>query len=84
MTETSVRKFGSRLAGVVDRHGVIVDGNERSEVYAEVGLNDVQIVKGDPSKPLFVQYDDLDLSDPDNPARELQVALHRSAVTSFC
>lgn len=83
MTETSVRKFGSRLPGVVDRHGVIIDGNERSEVYAEVGLTDVQIVKGDPSRPLFVQYDDLDLSDPANPARELQVALHRSAVTSF-
>ncbi len=83
MTETSVRKFGSRLPGVVDRHGVIIDGNERSEVYAEVGLTDVQIVKADPSRPLFVQYDDLDLSDPANPARELQVALHRSAVTSF-
>ena len=83
MTEACVRKFGARLPGVLDRRGVIIDGNERSEVYAEVGLEDVQIVKADPSKPLFVQYDDLDLSDPNNPARELQVALHRSAVTSF-
>lgn len=83
MTEASVRKFGARLPGVVDRNGVIIDGNERSEVYADVGLEDVQIIKADPSKPLFVQYDDLDLSDPANPARELQVALHRSAVTSF-
>lgn len=83
MTEQSVRKFGSRLPGVLDKHGTIIDGNERSEVYAEVGLDDVQIVKADPSKPLFVQYDDLDLSDPTNPARELQIALHRSAVTSF-
>jgi hypothetical protein len=68
MTETSVRKFGSRLPGVLDRNRKIIDGNERSEVYAEVGLTDVQIVKGDPSRPLFVQYDDLDLSDPNNPA----------------
>lgn len=83
MTEASVRKFGARLPGVLDRNRKIIDGNERSEVYADVGLTDVQIIKADPSKPLFVQYDDLDLSDPANPARELQVALHRSAVTSF-
>ena len=83
MTEASVRKFGARLAGVLDRNGRIIDGNERHEVYGEVGLEDVQIIKGDPSRPLFVQYDDLDLADPANPARELQVALHRSAVTSF-
>ena len=83
MTEASVRKFGARLPGVLDRNCKIIDGNERSEVYADVGLTDVQIIKADPSKPLYVQYDDLDLSDPHNPARELQVALHRSAVTSF-
>lgn len=83
MTEQSVRKFGARLAGVVDKNGVIIDGNERSEVYAEVGIDDVVIVDADPTKPVFLRYADLDLSDPANPARELQVALHRSAVESF-
>lgn len=83
MTEQSVRKFGARLAGVVDKNGVIIDGNERSEVYAEVGIDDVVIVDADPTKPVFLRYSDLDLSDPKNPARELQVALHRSAVESF-
>lgn len=83
MTEQSVRKFGARLAGVVDKHGVIIDGNERSEVYADVGLEDVVIIDADPTKPVFLRYGDLDLADPTNPARELQVALHRSAVESF-
>jgi len=83
MTEQSVRKFGARLAGVVDKNGIIIDGNERSEVYADVGLDDVVIVDADPTKPVFLRYTDLDLADPANPARELQVALHRSAVTSY-
>lgn len=83
LTRKSIEKFGARLAGVVDRNGVIIDGNDRQVAYGELDLSEVEIVKANPSKPVYLQFDDLDLADPDNPARELQVALHRSAVESW-
>jgi hypothetical protein len=83
MLRRSIEKFGSREAGTIDKNGKIVGGNHRHEVYGEMDLEDVQIVKGDPSKPLFVQYDDLDLDDPENEAQELSVALNRAAQESI-
>jgi site-specific DNA-methyltransferase (adenine-specific) len=79
MLNQSVGKFGSREAGTVDKNGFIVGGNNRHTAYGALGIDDIQIIKADPNKPVFLQYDDLDLTDPDNPARELSVALNRSA-----
>lgn len=81
--QKSVRKFASREAGTLDRHGNIVGGNNRAQVYAELGLDEITIVKADASRPVFIQYDDLDLTDPQNPARELSVALNRAAQLSI-
>lgn len=83
LTRRSIEKFGARLAGVVDRNGVIIDGNDRFDAYAEVDLTEVQIIEADPERPVYLKFEDLDLSDPTNPARELQLALHRSAAESF-
>lgn len=83
LTRKSIEKFGARLAGIVDRNGVIVDGNDRQIAYGEIDLNEVEVIKANPERPVYLQYDDLDLADPNNPARELQVALHRSAVESW-
>jgi hypothetical protein len=83
LTRKSIEKFGARLAGIVDRRGVIIDGNDRQIAYGELDLSEVEIVKADPTKPVYLQFDDLDLTEDGNPARELQVALHRSAVESW-
>ena len=79
MLSASVGKFGSREAGTVGRNGRIVGGNNRHETYADMDMTDIQIIKADPNVPVFLQYDDLDLTDPENVARELSVALNRSA-----
>lgn len=83
LTRKSIEKFGARLAGIVDKHGIIIDGNDRQIAYGELDLDEVEIIPAHPTKPVYLQFDDLDLADPDNPARELQVALHRSAVESW-
>jgi hypothetical protein len=83
MLRESVQRFGSREAGTVDKHGRIVGGNHRHEIYGELDMEEVQVVKGDPNKPIFIQYDDLDLEDPSNPAQEISVALNRAAQTSI-
>lgn len=83
MTQVSIGKFGARLAGILDRKGRIIDGNLRHEVYADKGMEEIEIIDADPHKPVYLRFADLDLTDPNNPARELQVALHRSAVESW-
>ena len=81
--ERSLEKFGFRFAGTVDRNRVIVHGNNRHEKAEQEGIEDVVIVKADPKKQYFLQYDDLDMSDPDNPARELSVVANRTAQVSI-
>lgn len=83
LTRKSIERFGARLAGVVDKHNRIIDGNDRQIAFGEADLNEIEIVEADPNKPVYLKFNDLDLADPSNPARELQVALHRSAIESF-
>lgn len=81
LLRTSVEKFGpSRDAMLLDKYGNIVGGNARAETFADKGMTDIQVIEGlDPSKPVALQYEDLDLTDPDNNARSLSVALNRTA-----
>lgn len=83
MLEEAVGKHGSREAGTLDKHGSIVGGNLRQEIYGRLGLDEIQIVKADPKIPVFLQFDDLDLEDPANPAREIGLALNRIAQVSI-
>lgn len=79
----SIEKFGFREAGTLDRNNKIVGGNHRTEVAAELELDDIVIIDADPSKPIYIRYRDLDLDDPENPARELSIALNRTAELSI-
>lgn len=81
LLRTSIEQFGpSRDAIVLDKHGNIVGGNARSEVFADKQMDEVQVIEGlDCTKPVALKFDDLDLSDEDNPARLLSVALNRTA-----
>ena len=83
LTRKSIERFGARLAGVLDRENRIIDGNDRQIAFGEADLNEIEIIEASPDKPVYLRFNDLDLADPDNPARELQVALHRSAIESF-
>ena len=67
----SVRKHGFRFAGAVDRNRKIIDGNLRHEEAEAAGLDEVVIIEADPTKQYYLKFDDLDLDDPTNPAREL-------------
>lgn len=83
LTRKSIERFGARLAGVLDKENRIIDGNDRQIAFGEADFNDIEIIEASPDKPVYLKFNDLDLADPDNPARELQVALHRSAIESF-
>lgn len=83
MTRKSIDKFGSRLAGIVDANNRVIDANLRTETYADSGIDDIMIIDADPNIPVYLRYRDLDLTDSDNPARELQLALHQSAIHSY-
>lgn len=84
MTGKSIDKFqGSFGAGVLDANNIVLDANLRTELFAERGINDIIIIDAKPDTPIYIRYDVLDLTDSDNPARELQLALHQSAIHSY-
>lgn len=79
----SVEQFKAREAGTLDRDMGIVGGNHRTQVYQELGVEEVLVIKADPAIPVFLQYDDLELADPENPARQVSIALNRTAQVSI-
>jgi hypothetical protein len=83
MIESSMRQDGFRFAGTVDKNDRIIHGNNRHEVATDVGLDDVVILDADPSKQYYLRFNDLDLTDPDNPARLLAYQANRSAQLSI-
>lgn len=83
LTNRSIDKFKARGAGILDKHSNVVDANSRTELYADKGINDIMIIDADPNVPVYLRYNDLDLHDSDNQARELQLALHRTQKESW-
>lgn len=77
LLEKSIQKFGFREAAVLDKNGAIVGGNKRIGKAGEVGFEEVQIFKGDPTKAIAIQFDDIDLDTPEG--RELALALNQTA-----
>lgn len=61
LLDKSIRKFGYRQPAVVDKNGNIVAGNKRIAKAGELGIDEVNIVKGDPNKITVIQFDDFDL-----------------------
>lgn len=83
MLGRSIEKHGFRFAGTLDRNRTIVHGNHRHERAGEAGLEEVVIIKADPNKQYFLQFDDLDLSDPTNAATEVAHVANRVAAVSI-
>lgn len=81
LLEKSLNKFGFIEAGVLDKNGGIVSGNHRIAKAGEIGFDDVIIVKGDRTKAIMVQYDDIDLETDEG--KELALALNQTAKTNI-
>ena len=77
LLEQSIERFGFREAGVLDKNGKIISGNHRTKKAAELGHDEVEIIKGDPQKITYIQYDDITLDSPRG--KELALALNKTA-----
>ncbi len=78
---TSMQRFGNRAASISDKNGIILDGNKRLQKHGELKISDeVEIIKGDPSKAYIIQYDDVDINTKEG--RELSILLNTSAKES--
>lgn len=75
--EASLRKYGAGRSILIDRQGRIIAGNKTAETAADVGIDDVIIVKTDGKQLVAVQRTDLDLNSKE--ARELAYADNRVA-----
>jgi hypothetical protein len=82
LLDKSIRKFGFRQPAVIDKNGNIVAGNKRIAKAGELGIEDVQIVKGDPNRITVVQYDDFDLVN-DTKTKEYALADNQVASKSI-
>jgi len=74
--ETSLRKYGAGRSILIDKSGRIIAGNKTAETAADVGIDDVIIVKTDGRQLVAVQRTDLDLDSKE--ARELAYADNRA------
>ena len=83
MVQRSISKHGFRFAGTLDKENRIVHGNNRHEQAGTIGLDDVVIVEADPNKQYYLKFNDLDLADTENPARELTYLANRTAQVSI-
>jgi DNA modification methylase len=76
LLEESLRSAGAGRSIVVDRNGKIIGGNKTAEKAMELGIP-VTVVETDGTTLIAVKRIDLDLDDPNSPARELALADNR-------
>jgi hypothetical protein len=55
LLEKSIRKFGFVEAGLISEDDVICSGNARQETAVSIGMEDVQIIDIDGSKPVYLR-----------------------------
>lgn len=55
LMEKSIRKFGFVEAGLISEDGVICSGNARQETAVNIGMDDVQIIDIDGTKPIYLR-----------------------------
>ncbi len=77
LIEKSMSRFGFVEAGVISEDGVIVSGNARQETAVNIGIQDVEIIKTDGKKAIYVQVEGLKSGTKE--FRELALALNASA-----
>ena len=82
MLDYSLRQFGAGRSILVDKNGKVIAGNKTVETAADIGLEDVIIVRTKGDKLVAVLREDLDLDDGDQ-ARLLAYADNRTSETGF-
>ena len=55
LLEKSIRKFGFVEAGLISEDDVICSGNARQETAVNIGMEDVQIIDIDGTKPIYLR-----------------------------
>jgi hypothetical protein len=83
MLRRSLEKLGAGRSILVDKNGRIIAGNKTAESAADVGLDDVILVRTRGDKLVAVMREDLDLDDPSGEARQLAYADNRASETSL-
>ena len=78
LLEDSLRKFGAGRSILIDKNGKIVAGNGIAETAADIGIDDIIIVKSDGTKLVAVQRTDIDLDTPHG--REMALADNQTSV----
>jgi len=73
----SLSKFGAGRSILIDKNNRIIAGNKTTENFAELGLEDVQIVETDGKTLIAVRRNDIDLDTPEG--REFALADNTTA-----
>jgi hypothetical protein len=82
MIEQSLRDAGAGRSIVIDREGRVIAGNKTLEAWAEMG-GEIEVIRTDGKKLVVVQREDLDLDDPEGPARRLSYFDNRVSEVSL-
>jgi len=77
LLQTSLETLGAGRSILLDKNGRIIAGNKTAETAADIGIDDVEIVRSDGRKLVAVLREDLDLDDPTGQARQLAYADNR-------
>jgi len=83
MIRRSLEKLGAGRSILLDKNGRIIAGNKTAESAADVGLDDVIVVRTQGRQLVAVLREDLDLDDPAGMARELAYADNRTGQVSL-
>ena len=82
MIAESLTRLKTGRSIVVDRHGVVIGGNQTLKAYQALGKDDVDIIESDGSRLIVVKRTDLDLAEG-GIARELSLADNRTSEISY-
>jgi hypothetical protein len=83
MIRQSLQKLGAGRSILLDRNGKVIAGNKTLESAADIGIDDVILVRTDGKRLVAVMREDLDLDDPAGMARELAYADNRTGQVSL-
>lgn len=83
MIRQSLQKLGAGRSILLDKNGKVIAGNKTLESAADIGLDDVLIVRTRGDQLVAVMREDLDLDDPKGQARELAYADNRTGQVSL-
>lgn len=83
MIRQSLQKLGAGRSILLDKNGKVIAGNKTLESAADIGLDDVLIVRTRGDQLVAVMREDLDLDDPEGQARQLAYADNRAGQVSL-